>query len=157
VSGAFQELGEPRPAAPSISVAIVYEDAHLVELEFASVAKFSSVRAWCYASRDDVGRLADTLRGFPSHPSDERVCTFGGAESPVELRLRASDVPPRCYLTLTAVPGSERRSSEIPHELQQRSSTVVRFDPAQLDEFVATLHQLHGAARGRAVLFGRRD
>jgi len=155
VSGAFQELGEPRPTTPSISVAIVYEDAHLVEIELASVARFSSVRAWCYASRDDVGRLADTIRGFPSRTLDERVCTFGGVESPVELRLHASDDPPCCFATLSAVPGSEWKSSEIPHELQLHSSAVVRFDPAQLDEFVAALHQLRGAARGRAILFGR--
>lgn len=155
MSGAFQELGEPRPVAPSISVAIVYEDAHLVELEFASIAKFSSVRAWTYANRDEIGRFADTLRGFPSNSADERVCLFGSVESPIEFRLRASDVPPRCYATLTAVPGSEWKSGEVPHELQQRSSAVVRFDPAQLDEFVAALSQLHGSARGRAVLFGR--
>ncbi len=155
MSGAFQELGEPLPQAPSLCVELVDDGFHFSDVALTAVNAFAMLRIEREVVRERVAALAAALSGFPMHGNDVRTWTLEPDLQSPTITVEASGVPTRCYALLSGFAGNISTGWEQPNHLRSRASICVRFDPASLDEFVAALRRIASLGRGRAVLFGR--
>lgn len=137
---------------PRLSIELIWEDVHLVELCITASNGEYSGRAKVYFAHGDIAALAEALRGFPKTAS--QVETFAGGTD----RMARAKLVFRCLDQLghTAV-----RISLADFAFQYEQPPIMnevelelRFDPSALDVFWRELEAVVKRTRNRAVLRG---
>jgi hypothetical protein len=157
VSGAFQEIGEPRPRAPYLSVAAIPNDDELIDVVFATSNELATAYFKHYGSFSSLTTLADSFAGFPRDTRDARVVRHEAMRGhAIEFRLAVTNQT-RCFALVSGPAGEHEEECWNPSGMRTTVAIPFQFDPAALNDFVAALRRLAAGEYGRAVLHGRRE
>lgn len=132
-----------------LTISVVWDDEDMLELSVLAANTSYSGCVRCYVAKDEPGRLAQYLEGFPRDASDVREYELGdpGDEGMSRAKLRVECADGLGHIDVDITLRGDARVEFI-GQLALRFRTV----PVALDSFVSQLKSLGGIAGASAHL-----
>jgi len=140
---------------PIIEITSIWEDEHLFEVQFfASNGKFSGV-VDCYTLRSEIEEFAKLITGFPKSLNDEVEFTTGPNDTMSYFSVVFRCIDNKGHVNVRVKVNHIVTYSNLPKE-NYFSEFDISVDPASIDRFTASLHELSKCELGtvKAVLLG---